>query len=79
MLSQSKLKKLVVLFLSLCAITLLSVTYLSAKGGGVAAAVKTTAMAARAVKVEMAASRPADKKAKAEMAAGWRSRRWRRQ
>ena len=34
MLSQSKLKKLVVLFLSLCAITLLSVTYLSAKGGG---------------------------------------------
>ncbi|HEV7552710.1 MAG TPA: cytochrome c peroxidase [Candidatus Angelobacter sp.] len=34
MLSQSKLKKLVVLFLSLCAITLFSVTYLSAKGGG---------------------------------------------
>jgi len=34
MLSQSKLKKLVVLMLSLCAITLLSVTYLSAKGGG---------------------------------------------
>jgi cytochrome c peroxidase len=34
MLSQSKLQKLVVLFLSLCAITLLSVTYLSAKGGG---------------------------------------------
>jgi cytochrome c peroxidase len=34
MLSQSKLKKLVVLILSLCAITLLSVTYLSAKGGG---------------------------------------------
>jgi cytochrome c peroxidase len=34
MLSQSKLKQLVVLFLSLCAITLLSVTYLSAKGGG---------------------------------------------
>jgi cytochrome c peroxidase len=34
MLSQSKLKKLVVLFLSFCAITLLSVTYLSAKGGG---------------------------------------------
>ena len=34
MLSQGKLKKLVVLFLSLCAITLLSVTYLSAKGGG---------------------------------------------
>ncbi|HET8891877.1 MAG TPA: cytochrome c peroxidase [Candidatus Angelobacter sp.] len=34
MLSQSKLKKLIVLFLSLCAITLLSVTYLSAKGGG---------------------------------------------
>src|SRR6476646_4654345 len=34
MLSQSKFKKLVVLFLSLCAITLLSVTYLSAKGGG---------------------------------------------
>jgi cytochrome c peroxidase len=33
MLSQSKLKKLVVLFLSLCAITLFSVTYLSAKGG----------------------------------------------
>jgi cytochrome c peroxidase len=34
MLSQNKLKKLVVLMLSLCAITLLSVTYLSAKGGG---------------------------------------------
>jgi len=34
MLSQSKLKKLVVLLLSLCAITLFSVTYLSAKGGG---------------------------------------------
>ena len=34
MLSQSKLQKLIVLFLSLCAITLLSVTYLSAKGGG---------------------------------------------
>jgi len=34
MLSQNKLKRLVVLFLSLCAITLLSVTYLSAKGGG---------------------------------------------
>jgi cytochrome c peroxidase len=34
MLSQNKLKKLVVLFLSLCAITLFSVTYLSAKGGG---------------------------------------------
>src|SRR5262249_36950155 len=34
MLSRSKLKKLVVLFLSLCAITLFSVTYLSAKGGG---------------------------------------------
>jgi cytochrome c peroxidase len=34
MLSQSKLKKLVVLILSFCAITLLSVTYLSAKGGG---------------------------------------------
>src|SRR6476619_6898316 len=34
MLSQGKLKQLVVLFLSLCAITLLSVTYLSAKGGG---------------------------------------------
>ncbi|HEY1937651.1 MAG TPA: cytochrome c peroxidase [Candidatus Angelobacter sp.] len=34
MFSQSKLKKLVVLFLSLCAITLFSVTYLSAKGGG---------------------------------------------
>src|ERR1051326_4332451 len=34
MLSQSKLQKLVVFFLSLCAITLLSVTYLSAKGGG---------------------------------------------
>ena len=33
MLSQSKLKKLVVLFLALCAITLFSVTYLSAKGG----------------------------------------------
>jgi len=33
MLSQGKLKKLVVLILSLCAITLLSVTYLSAKGG----------------------------------------------
>jgi cytochrome c peroxidase len=33
MLSQSKLKKLVVLILSFCAITLLSVTYLSAKGG----------------------------------------------
>ncbi|MGH9636361.1 MAG: cytochrome-c peroxidase, partial [Candidatus Angelobacter sp.] len=33
-LSQNKLKKLVVLMLSLCAITLLSVTYLSAKGGG---------------------------------------------
>jgi len=34
MLSQSKLQKLIVLFLSLCVITLLSVTYLSAKGGG---------------------------------------------
>jgi cytochrome c peroxidase len=34
MLSQSKLKQLVVVFLSLCAITLFSVTYLSAKGGG---------------------------------------------
>ena len=34
MLSQSKLKKLVTLILSLCVITLLSVTYLSAKGGG---------------------------------------------
>src|SRR5579859_5476957 len=34
MFSQSKLKQLVVLFLSVCAITLLSVTYLSAKGGG---------------------------------------------
>ena len=34
MFSQSKLKQLVVLFLSLCAITLFSVTYLSAKGGG---------------------------------------------
>jgi cytochrome c peroxidase len=34
MLSQSKLKKLVVLLLTLCAITLFSVTYLSAKGGG---------------------------------------------
>jgi len=34
MLSQSKLKKLVVLLLSLCAITLFSVTYLSAKSGG---------------------------------------------
>ena len=34
MLSQKKLKKLIVLFLSLCAITLFSVTYLSAKGGG---------------------------------------------
>lgn len=34
MLSQSKLQKLVVFFLSLCAITLLSITYLSAKGGG---------------------------------------------
>jgi cytochrome c peroxidase len=34
MFSQSKLKRLVVLFLSLCAITLFSVTYLSAKGGG---------------------------------------------
>ena len=33
MLSQGKLKKLVVLMLSLCAITLFSVTYLSAKGG----------------------------------------------
>jgi cytochrome c peroxidase len=33
MFSQSKLKKLVVLFLSMCAITLFSVTYLSAKGG----------------------------------------------
>ncbi len=33
MLSQSKLKKLVTLILSLCVITLLSVTYLSAKGG----------------------------------------------
>jgi len=33
MLSQSKLKKLVVLLLSLCAITLFSVTYLSAKAG----------------------------------------------
>jgi cytochrome c peroxidase len=34
MLSQSKLQKLIIFFLSLCAITLLSVTYLSAKGGG---------------------------------------------
>ncbi|HEY2914397.1 MAG TPA: cytochrome c peroxidase, partial [Candidatus Angelobacter sp.] len=34
MLSQGKLKKLVVLMLSLCATILLSVTYLSAKGGG---------------------------------------------
>lgn len=34
MFSQSKLKKLVVLFLSICAITLFSVSYLSAKGGG---------------------------------------------
>jgi len=34
MFSQSKLKKMVVLFLSICAATLLSVTYLSAKGGG---------------------------------------------
>src|SRR6478609_1520664 len=34
MLSQRKLQKLVIFFLSLCAITLLSVTYLSAKGGG---------------------------------------------
>ena len=34
MLSQSKLKQLVAFFLSLCAITLFSVTYLSAKGGG---------------------------------------------
>ena len=34
MLSQDKLKKLVVLFLSICAITLFSVTYLSARGGG---------------------------------------------
>ncbi len=33
MFSQSKLKKLVVLFLSICAITLFSVSYLSAKGG----------------------------------------------
>jgi len=33
MLSQRKLKKLVVLFLTLCAITLFSVTYLSARGG----------------------------------------------
>lgn len=34
MFSQDKLKKLVVLFLSMCTITLFSVTYLSAKGGG---------------------------------------------
>lgn len=34
MFSQSKLKKLIVLFLSTCAITLFCVTYLSAKGGG---------------------------------------------
>lgn len=34
MLSHSRLQKLVIFFLSLCAITLLSVTYLSAKGGG---------------------------------------------
>jgi cytochrome c peroxidase len=34
MFSQSKLKKLVGLFLSICAITLFSVTYLAAKGGG---------------------------------------------
>ena len=34
MLSQSKLKQLVAFFFSLCAITLFSVTYLSAKGGG---------------------------------------------
>jgi cytochrome c peroxidase len=34
MLSQSRLQKLVIFFLSLCAITLLSVTYVSAKGGG---------------------------------------------
>jgi cytochrome c peroxidase len=33
MFSQSKLKKSVVLFLSICAVTLFSVTYLSAKGG----------------------------------------------
>ena len=34
MFSQSKLKKMVGLFLAICAATLLSVTYLSAKGGG---------------------------------------------
>ncbi|MGC2697769.1 MAG: cytochrome c peroxidase [Candidatus Angelobacter sp.] len=34
MFSQSKLKNLVVTFLSMCAITLFSVTYMSAKGGG---------------------------------------------
>ena len=34
MFSQSNLKKMVVLFLAICAVTLLSVTYLSAKGGG---------------------------------------------